>query len=70
MSCWGTIVLNAELKSMNNILTYESLVSRCVRAEWRAVEIASLVGGWTGRHIEMGPGWRGEMLRLHHWSSG
>ncbi len=32
MSCCGIIVLNAELKSMNSILTYESLFSRWVRA--------------------------------------
>ena len=37
------IVLNAELKSMNSILTYESLVSRWVRAEWRVAEMASSV---------------------------
>lgn len=36
-------MLNAELKYMNNILTKESLVSRCVRTEWRAVEMASSV---------------------------
>ncbi len=28
-------MLNAELKSMNSILTYESLFSRWVRARWR-----------------------------------
>ena len=39
----GMIVLNAELKSMNSILTWESLFSRCVRAGWRAVAMASLV---------------------------
>ncbi len=37
------IVLNAELKSMNSILTYESFLSRCVRAGWRAVAMASSV---------------------------
>ncbi len=30
-------MLNAELKSMNSILTYESFFSRCVRAGRRAV---------------------------------
>ncbi len=40
MSCCGIIVLNAELKSMNSILTYESLFSRWVRARWRVEEIA------------------------------
>ncbi len=44
MSCCGIIVLNAELKSMNSILTYESLFSRWVRARWRVEEIASSVG--------------------------
>ncbi len=39
MSCWGMIVLNAELKSMNSNLTYVSFLSRCVRAGWRAVAI-------------------------------
>ncbi len=34
-------MLNAELKSMNSILTYESLFSRWVRARWRVEEIAS-----------------------------
>ena len=43
ISCWWMIVLKAELKSKNSTLTYESLLSRCVRAEWRAVEIASSV---------------------------
>ncbi len=36
-------MLNAELKSMNSILTYESFLSRCVRAGWRAVAMASSV---------------------------
>ncbi len=36
-------MLNAELKSMNSILTYESFLSRCVRAGWRAVVMASSV---------------------------
>ncbi len=36
-------MLNAELKSMNSILTYESFLSRCVRAGWRAVATASSV---------------------------
>ncbi len=36
-------MLNAELKSMNSILTYESFLSRCVRAGWTAVAMASLV---------------------------
>ncbi len=43
MSCCGIIVLNAELKSMNSILTYESLFSRWVSARWRVEEIASSV---------------------------
>ncbi len=36
-------MLNAELKSMNSILTYESFLSRSVRAGWRAVAMASSV---------------------------
>ncbi len=36
-------MLNAELKSMNSILTKESLFSRWVRARWRVEEIASSV---------------------------
>ncbi len=36
-------MLNAELKSMNSILTYEYFFSRCVRAGWRAVVMASSV---------------------------
>ncbi len=43
ISCWGMIVLNAELKSMNSNLTYVSVLSRCVRAGWRAVAMASSV---------------------------
>lgn len=35
------MVLNAELKSMNSILTYESFLSRWVSAGWRAEQIAS-----------------------------
>ncbi len=43
------IVLNAELKSMNSILTYESFLSRCVRAGWRAVaEGSDLYANWKG----------------------
>ncbi len=36
-------MLNAELKSMNRNLTYVSFLSRCVRAGWRAVAMASSV---------------------------
>ncbi len=36
-------MLNAELKSMNSNLTYKSFLSRCVRAGWRAVAMASSV---------------------------
>ncbi len=36
-------MLNAELKSMNSNLTYMSILSRCVRAGWRAVAMASSV---------------------------
>ncbi len=36
-------MLNAELKSMNSNLTYVSVLSRCVRAGWRAVVMASSV---------------------------
>lgn len=39
----GLTVLKAELKSMNNILAYEFLLSRWVRAEWRTVDMASSV---------------------------
>ena len=41
--CCGIMVLNAELKSMNSILTSESVESRWVRAGWRAEQIASSV---------------------------
>ena len=37
------MVLNAELKSMNSILTYDSVESRGGRAGWRAEQIASSV---------------------------
>ncbi len=36
-------MLNAELKSMNSNLTYVSVLSRCVRAGWRAVAMPSSV---------------------------
>ncbi len=36
-------MLNAELKSMNSILKCKSFLSRCVRAGWRAVAMASSV---------------------------
>ncbi len=47
-------MLNAELKSMNSNLTYVSFLSRCVRAGWRAVVMASsverldLYANWNG----------------------
>ncbi len=47
-------MLNAELKSMNSNLTYVSFMSRCVRAGWRAVAMASsverldLYANWNG----------------------
>ncbi len=50
-------MLNAELKSMNSILTYESLFSRWVRARWRVEEIASSVerfgryANWSGSSV-------------------
>ncbi len=53
MSCCGIIVLNAELKSMNSILTYESLFSRWVRARWRVEEIASSVERGLGMLVLM-----------------
>lgn len=37
------LVLNADLNSMNSILTCDSLVFRWVRVEWRAVEMVSSV---------------------------
>ncbi len=48
------IVLNAELKSMNSILTYESFLSRCVRAGWRAVAMASSV-----ERLDLYANWKG-----------
>ncbi len=36
-------MFNAELKSMNSILTYTSFFSRCVRAGSRVVAMASSV---------------------------
>ncbi len=50
-------MLNAELKLMNSILTYESLFSRWVRARWRVEEIASSVerfgryANWSGSSV-------------------
>ncbi len=51
-------MLNAELKSMNSNLTYVSVLSRCVRAGWRAVATASS-SDWTYMQTGRGPG-RGE----------
>ncbi len=47
-------MLNAELKSMNSILTYESFSSRCVRAGWRAVAMASSV-----EQLDLYANWKG-----------
>lgn len=38
----GEIVLNAELKSTNSVLMKLSLLSRCVKTEWRAVDMENL----------------------------
>ena len=46
MICCRIMVLNAELKSMNSILTYEFFLSRWVRAGLRAEQIASSVDHW------------------------
>ena len=43
ISLEGIMVLNAELKSMNNSLAYVLLLSRWERAECRSVEMASSV---------------------------
>ena len=57
ISCCGIMVLNAELKSMNSILTYESFLSRWVSAGWRAEQIASsvdrfaLYANWYGSRL-------------------
>ncbi len=51
-------MLNAELKSMNSILTYESFLSRCVRAGWRAVAMASSV-----ERLDLYANWKGSILR-------
>ncbi len=39
----GITILKEELKSMNSILAYVLVLSMCVRAEWRAEEMASSV---------------------------
>lgn len=39
----GITVLKVELKSMNSILTYVLVLSRCGKVEWRAEVMASLV---------------------------
>ncbi len=52
-------MLNAELKSMNSNLTYVSILSRCVRAGWRAVAMALSSSDWTFMQTGRGPG-RGE----------
>ncbi len=56
MSCWGMIVLNAELKSMNSILTYKSFLSRVWGlggGQWRWHHRSS---GWTYMQTGRGPG--------------
>ncbi len=47
-------MLNAELKSMNSNLTYVSVLSRCVRAGWRAVAMASSV-----ERLDLYANWKG-----------
>ncbi len=47
-------MLNAELKSMNSNLTYVSVLSRCVRAGWRAVAMASSV-----EQLDLYANWKG-----------
>ncbi len=47
-------MLNAELKSMNSSLTYVSVLSRCVRAGWRAVAMASSV-----ERLDLYANWKG-----------
>ncbi len=47
-------MLNAELKSMNSILTYKSFLSRCVRAGWRAVVMVSSV-----ERLDLYANWKG-----------
>ncbi len=62
-------MLNAELKSMNSSLTYVSVLSRCVRAGWRAVAMPSsverldLYANWKGsREREGGEGGRTDLM--------
>ncbi len=47
-------MLNAELKSMNSNLTYVSVLSRCVKAGWRAVAMASSV-----ERLDLYANWKG-----------
>ncbi len=47
-------MLNAELKSMISNLTYVSVLSRCVRAGWRAVAMASSV-----ERLDLYANWKG-----------
>ncbi len=47
-------MLNAELKSMNSNLIYVSVLSRCVRAGWRAVAMASSV-----ERLDLYANWKG-----------
>ncbi len=47
-------MLNAELKSMNSNLTYVSVLTRCVRAGWRAVAMASSV-----ERLDLYANWKG-----------
>ncbi len=51
-------MFNAELKSMNSILTYKSFLSRCVRAGWRAVAMASSV-----ERLDRYANWKGSRER-------
>ncbi len=61
-------MLNAELKSMNSILTYKSFLSRSVRAGWRAMAMASSVE-WLDRYANWKgsrEGGRGDRLDVVH----
>ena len=63
MSLEGTMVLNAELLSMNSILTYVLLLARWERVVWSAIEIASSVER-LGRYVNWSGSWVSGMMVL------
>lgn len=51
MSCCGIRELNLEIQSKNSVLSFKYFVSRCFRAVWSSMEMASIVEPMDKRSI-------------------